>query len=340
MQMMEKKIPMIRSGSLQGFDKQVLKFSGNPVYLLQAAGLSPAVLRDPELMIPYAAVAEVLEISAKACQLETFGLEMGEKQGLPALGPLGLIAAQQPSLKDALSLTSKYAHLHADGADINLVSNSDGLFIVFNLNLPQAAHLEQLVQLSLGLIHRVIQTMAGPAWRAKKIWLKQGKPKKGLHELTQKLNCPIEFEQGLNGIGLSAQDLNIKPQPDEQLLKQHFQGYLCDLELKYPNQLLAKIRHCIRSLLPTGECSLPNVAITLGIHPRVLQKQLKSLASSFSKLLRETRYEMACDLLRSSTMPVTDIALHLGFAELSVFSRSFKTWSNCSPNKWRQAYRQ
>jgi AraC-like DNA-binding protein len=327
---------MIRSGSLEGFDKQVLRLSVNPIYLLQAASINPSVLRDPETLIPYASVAEVLELAADACQLETFGLEMGDKQGLSTLGALGLICSQQPSLGEALSLASKYAHLHAHRAAITLVSYGDILLIRFELDLPQTQKTEQLVQLSLSLIHRVIQTMSGRSWRAQKMLLRQSAPKTSFKNLAKQLNCPIFFDQEFNGIAVLASDLALKPMPDDQLLQKHFQQYLYDLEAKYPNQLLEQIKHSIRSLLPSGECSLKNVAMTLGLQPRVLQKRLQAHHSSFSELLKETRYKLASDYMRSSDMSLTEIALRLGFAELSIFSRSFKLWSGFSPMQWRK----
>ena len=328
--------PMIRSGSLQGFDKQVLRFSANPIFLLQAASINPAALRDPEILIPYTSVAEVLELAADACQLETFGLEMGNKQGLSTLGALGLICSQQASLGKSLSLASKYAHLHAHRASINVVPYGDMLLIRFELDLPQTQKTEQLVQLSLSLIHRIIQTMSGFSWRAQKIILCQSAPKTSFTDLAKKMNCPLFFDQEFNGIVVLKSVLALKPKPDDQLLQKHFQEYLFDLEAKYPNQLLEQIKHSIRSLLPSGECSLANVAMTLGLQSRVLQKRLQAYGSSFSELLKDTRYKLACDYMQTSQMSLTEIGLYLGFAELSIFSRSFKQWSGLSPMQWRK----
>jgi AraC-like DNA-binding protein len=330
------KPPKVRSASLSGFDKLVVGYGQNPLTILELAGVSAAVLREPELFIPYAAVAEILELAALSCRSDTIGLELGSSQGISTLGSLGLIAAQQPTLRDALFLAQKYAQLHAHGANVRLLTLGDTSIIKFNIDLPQAPQKRQLMQLSIGLIYSVICTMSGQQWRPQKLLLSQQQPKSNLRALSTKIGCAIKFEQDLNGIELRSRDLDIKPHPDENLLDQHFQQYLRDLEMKYPNQLIAQVIHCIHNLLPIGECSILNVANTLDIQPRVLQKRLKNFSTSFSQLLHETRYQLACDLMRGNTMSLTEIALHLGFAEPPIFSRNFKQWAGISPRQWRK----
>jgi AraC-like DNA-binding protein len=37
-------------------------------------------------------------------------------------------------------------------------------------------------------------------------------------------------------------------------------------------------------------------------------------------------------------MSVTDLALNLGYADVSVFSRHFKQWTGLSPRNWQQQH--
>ena len=69
----------------------------------------------------------------------------------------------------------------------------------------------------------------------------------------------------------------------------------------------------------------------------VLQKRLKKQHTSYARLLQETRMEIATQHLRHASTGITDLALQLGYADVSVFSRNFKQWSGQSPRQWRQA---
>jgi AraC-like DNA-binding protein len=93
--------------------------------------------------------------------------------------------------------------------------------------------------------------------------------------------------------------------------------------------------HLIGSLLNTGECNIDAVSNSLGLQPRVLQKRLKAENSSFSRLLQDTRLEIAKQNLLHDKTSITDLALNLGYADVSVFSRHFKQWTGVSPRNWR-----
>jgi AraC-like DNA-binding protein len=68
----------------------------------------------------------------------------------------------------------------------------------------------------------------------------------------------------------------------------------------------------------------------------VLQKRLQQQGVSFRQLLQTTRREIAQQLLQHGHISVTDLALNLGYAEVSIFSRHFKQWTGHSPRQWRQ----
>jgi AraC-like DNA-binding protein len=122
-------------------------------------------------------------------------------------------------------------------------------------------------------------------------------------------------------------------------LSEHLRSYLAALQQRYPDNLCDQVRDVIGKLLPSGECSLEQVAATLDLQPRVLQLRLKRERSSYGELLRETRRDVAEQHLRHGSLSVTDLALKLGFAETSVFSRSFKAWTGQSPREWQRNHR-
>ncbi|MNJ79487.1 DNA-binding transcriptional activator FeaR [compost metagenome] len=49
------------------------------------------------------------------------------------------------------------------------------------------------------------------------------------------------------------------------------------------------------------------------------------------------RYAEARQQLRLSAQSITDLALHLGYADETAFSRAFKRWSGTAPQLWRKA---
>jgi AraC-like DNA-binding protein len=52
-------------------------------------------------------------------------------------------------------------------------------------------------------------------------------------------------------------------------------------------------------------------------------------------LLDETRYRIARQLLRDTLLGVEELAVTLGYADATAFSRAFRRWSGTSPSRWR-----
>lgn len=64
----------------------------------------------------------------------------------------------------------------------------------------------------------------------------------------------------------------------------------------------------------------------------------QQMGMPFGEYLQQMRLNYAENLLRSSLMPVTEVAYESGFASLSYFSRCFKEARDMSPQKYRKQY--
>jgi AraC-like DNA-binding protein len=71
------------------------------------------------------------------------------------------------------------------------------------------------------------------------------------------------------------------------------------------------------------------------MHPRMLNRRLEAEGTTFRQLLNQARFEVARQLLAGTKVQVTDLALALGYADTSSFSRAFQRWSGVAPSDWR-----
>jgi AraC-like DNA-binding protein len=148
-----------------------------------------------------------------------------------------------------------------------------------------------------------------------------------------------QFNSHFDGVSFPAGWLERKLPNVEAPLQAYFQQRIQFLESRYPDNLPAQVQHLISNLLAYGECSVERVSAALNLHPRVLQKRLLAEGFSYSKLLQQTRLEIAQQHLLSSRLNITELALHLGYAEVAVFSRNFKQWTGQTPSQWRNGQR-
>jgi AraC-like DNA-binding protein len=89
---------------------------------------------------------------------------------------------------------------------------------------------------------------------------------------------------------------------------------------------LEAVRREIERRLPSAAVSIDEVAPALGRSPRSLQRALGAAGTSFRALVDEVRRHRAEVLLASGTLSLSEVALLLGFSELSAFSRAHRRW--------------
>ena len=91
----------------------------------------------------------------------------------------------------------------------------------------------------------------------------------------------------------------------------------------------------VRARLESGEPKQVQVAEALCMSSRQLQRKLAEEDTSFVEILKNIRYQLACDYLKDPTRSITDISLTLGFRDQSNFASAFKRWHGSSPSQYR-----
>ena len=329
---------LVRSGAIDGFERLVAELGANPVGLLTEVGFSQAQLRNPNTYVSYSKVAELLELAAAACGEPLFGLLLSGRQTSTVLGELSVTLSQQPTVRDALDSSNKFLYLHARGARLNQIRRGDSVQLQLLIEISSARGLFQLLQMSVGQLANFATELLDLRDPTFPILLRQAGPLSDGSRLNRRILSRVNFDAQIDGIRIPQRWLNRKPHYDEEALRRHLGDYLQTLQQRYPDNLLHQVRDIIGQILPSGECRVERVAATLDLHTRVLQKRLQKLGTTYVKLLEETRREIAEQHLRHKSTAITDLALSLGYAEVSIFSRNFKQWTGLSPRKWRNQY--
>lgn len=110
--------------------------------------------------------------------------------------------------------------------------------------------------------------------------------------------------------------------------------YLADLG---QGDVLARLKRLLQERLPSGDPSLDDLAASLQMTPRSLQRRLAELGTTFRDLIHQVRHQLALEYLSQPHHSISDIAYLLGFAEVSAFTRAFRRWTGQSPSAWRGA---
>ncbi len=102
------------------------------------------------------------------------------------------------------------------------------------------------------------------------------------------------------------------------------------------DKLAAELRRMLADLLARGEANADAACRRLKLSRRTLQRRLKAEKTSFQKVLREVRAELAVRYLRDSRLKALEVAMLLGYSNISSFTTAFKSWYDMPPAEYRQ----
>jgi len=149
---------------------------------------------------------------------------------------------------------------------------------------------------------------------------------------------PVRFGQPSTRIVLSMRDLALPLRgADAALLA------LLDAQAERLLQEVAAVsepvgvwRQALVGLIRSGRTSLADLAQSLQMSPRSLQRRLTEQGHSFNTLLGQTRQQLAEAYLRDANVELAEVALLLGYSEQSAFTRAFRQWTGQAPLQWRR----
>jgi AraC-like DNA-binding protein len=330
---------LVRAACLTNYADVARNAGLDPTRQLLDAGLDPAVLRDPDLLIPTNRVRQLLEASASRSGVEAFGLRMAQSRQLSNLGPVGLLVRDQPTLRAAIGVLIRY-HAGMNGALAMLMEEQGELVLIREeLIAMHAEPVRQSIELALGVLLALMRQVLGPGWQPRRVCFTHAAPRQlGAH--VQFFGQGVEFGHEFNGIVCLARELDTANPSADPLMTRYAQRLLDASPLASTSAEAAAIddvRRTILLLLPSGRCTIEQVSAQLGLVCRTVQRRLSEHGTSFSGLVNELRMELAQRHITQGRRPLTDVALLLGFSAPSGFSRWYQQQFGCSPSQARAA---
>ena len=327
---------LIRSAVLRDYVALAESVGLNPYRMLDAVGLGRAALRDPDLKIPAAAVRRLFEASARATGIEDFGLRLAEKRELSNLGPVALVVREQPTIRKALEALVQYIRLHNESLLVSLRESEDTVIISPVLKVGRPMPTRQSVELTIGVLYRLLRALLGEGWKPLAVCFSHAAPAKPDHHRGF-FRVPIEFGAEVDGLICAARDLEAPIAAADPAMARYVQQYLDSITARPNVTLSEKVREMVEVLLPSGRCSIEEVAERLGVDRRTVHRRLARCGETFSVIVETVRTEKVTRYIENPDRSLATVADMLGFSALSAFSRWFRTRFGCSVTAWRIA---
>ena len=306
----------------------------DPAALLAELDLAPALFDDPEHTIPFATMGALLGRCAEQTRCPHFGLLVGQAAGISALGAVGFLAQSAPDVRTALGLLANRSHLHNPNATISVVETDAVAMLGWTIVQAGIPNREQLLDGAMAIAFNLMRTLCGSGWLPRQVRFAHARPA-DLAAHRQFFQAELRFDTEETCLVFSRRWMDEASPAADPLLHKLMQQQVGALALNAGGTLADELRRLFPSLITMQRASLAETAKAVGLSDRTLNRRLAAEGTSFATLRDESRHTLACQLLESTRMAASDIAVVLGYANCSAFTRAFSRWTGIGPTQWR-----
>lgn len=304
---------------------------------LAEAGLDERVLSFPEMEIPLARYVELWEILGRRLD-PSIGLRIGLQTSSSEMGAFGHALRYAPTISLVLRCLSHFMVVLSQATQVAVEDSGSRLSVAYQVTDPTVVLRRQDAEFSIAAILTLLREVTHNQQLAPtRVDFEHAVPA-DQSALREAFACPIHFNQPDNRLYFSRDVLDMPVVTADPRLFQALEPFL---EAQRQNRttatdLLGRLAHHISSSLSSGGASLEQVANRMGMGPRTLQRRLSEHHLEFSQMVEEVRRSLALAYVAGGDYRLTEIALLLGYAEASSFSRAFRRWTQLTPQQYRK----
>lgn len=290
-----------------------------------------SIFRQPDIEITDFKFNDLLELVARKSN-PYIGLDLGEQLQPRDLGVIGHAMSAASTVGEAMNIFSRYLYVLSQSNTIRLDIGEVDVVCTYAVTILQPNLVRQDAEFALSFLTSLIRVLSGRKFAPRLVEFSHGKFAEARRH-QQLFDCEVSFDRRANRLHFPKRVLEYPVQSADRRLLQALIFYL-DSRLVLRSEeddLVAKVRHLVSVSLGDGLPDLNHIASLMGMSGRTLQRKLADENLVFSEILEAICKSIAVEYVLHSDYSFTDIALMLGYNDLSSFSRAFKRWTGVGP---------
>ncbi len=328
---------LVRARALTGFAELVKELGGDAEALLRDVGLTTQMLAQPEATISMSGAVTLLENAAAQLAAPDFGLLLAQRQDFSALGPIALVARRADTVGNALIAIARNLPYHVARTSLRMEAGPAEELIWLRYELPSeicGAHRQSVEMCCLLLIQtlRMLRGDIGADWQV----VFAHPPGVPLSRYREIFECEVACRQSGNGVIIPKALLEQVLDNGNPHIRVAVERFVAHLIRRNPLDLIQQIEELIARQLANGDCSLAGIAQQLAMNERTLQRRLEAQQVRFSDILDRVRRSQAQEFLAQPALPLSEVAILLGYSEQRSLSRACHRWFGKTPAALRE----
>jgi AraC-like DNA-binding protein len=290
----------------------------------------------PDNVIPFATLSELVHLAADRAGLADIGLRACMRTRLGALGTIGYLVANSESVGAGLMCLQTYLHLHDEGAAPYLLLEEGVAILGYEVLEPGLTGAAQIAFGALAIGANILREICGAGFALREVTFSFHAPP-DTSSFRAHFAAPVRFDAARTALAFDAAVLERPIVGADSILRDVLMSRAREIDRVERGEVAKdRIRRVMRMLLATGSFGQDEVARAFGMNRRTLARRLRTSGTTFREVLDGARFDTARGLLQGSGASLADIALKLGYADATAFTRAFRRWSGSSPAAWRR----
>jgi len=290
----------------------------------------PAKVIDPESLLPLKPFFQLINIVAIDENLPGFGYFVAQTTPWHEVLSLGPLIENSKNLKHLLETFCEVASSQSSLVKFSLIDEGSH----YRFSYSDVPIYKGDIQMELYRITSMIQLTqlaCGAQWRPETIHLNQ--PGSSVIKANPLLSSSkVSFSMPYSSISIPGELLQLPVELDVPKRRKTANNADADNNITFTNS----IRNIINTYSLSKNISIEETAEIAGMSVRTLQRRLSDHGLRFNELLNDAKFTHAKMKLKTSEIPVMEIARSLGYSDAAHFIRAFKRWAGVTPSGYRK----
>ncbi len=313
---------------------------GDPRALLAEVSIDPDALADIEHMVPLTDYVRFFERAAEQISDAHFGLRAAKTDDAGSLGALSFLFMSAPTLREAFAGFVAYLSAMQEGTSMELRPNGTAIHFTYQLENHKITPRRQDAEYSIAATFRLVDQYVPGHFRPREVYFEHERA--GSYEYyADYFQCNVFFGQPTNAIVFDEDILETRsPRLSARLhpiISAHLKAAMSERET--PTRFTDQVRRRLLEEDLARPLKMAPLAARLGLSASALARRLSQEGTHFRDIVTASRMEMAERLLTESRLPISEIALRVGYGENASLTRAFRKQFRQTPEFYRKSSR-
>lgn len=292
---------------------------------------------DPDRRVSESTAEAAWRLAATMTNDAAIGVHVAEWLPRGALDLIEYAVRSSPSLASGVERFARYGCLVSDRVAARTESNDSGLQLIIRDVGSSVVHPAR-AEFALALALKLARDVTGVPIVPVQVAFAHHRPDDvSAHQ--QFFRVPVRFAAGTNTMIVSAVDV-ARPLPGADaalsaIVRRRLDQVLPDAVLPTSASLSGRVRRMLVEDLGQTTLTADAVAKALAMSRRTLTRRLGEEDTSFRAILDDVRAELSRALLQDRSLSIADVAFFLQYSEPAAFHRSFRRWTDQTPQNYR-----